>query len=100
MMPSVDLIALDSDRTNQMLLYTTLGTNDLRRAVRFYEAIFAVLKQPRCPDWADGWAGWGKEYDEGFSFCLCPPFDEQPAVAGNDTMTAFRADSADQVRSF
>ena len=36
----------------------------------------------------------------GFSFCICPPFDRQPATAGNGTMFAFRADSADLVRRF
>lgn len=83
-----------------MLLYTTLGTNDLTRAIRFYEAIFTVLGQPRLPDWADGWAGWGKDYDAGFSFCLCPPFNGEAASAGNGTMAAFRAISAAQVQSF
>lgn len=34
----------------QMLLYTTLGTNDPARAIRFYDAVFTVLKQPRLKD--------------------------------------------------
>ena len=83
-----------------MLLYSTLGTNDLARAVRFYDAVFAALGHARMPDWADGWAGWGRDYDEGLSFCLCAPFDGQPATPGNGTMLAFRADSAAQVRAF
>jgi catechol 2,3-dioxygenase-like lactoylglutathione lyase family enzyme len=83
-----------------MLLYTTLGTNDLPRAVVFYDAVFAVLEHARLPDWADGWAAWGQDYDKGFSFCLCAPFDAAPATAGNGTMLAFRAESAAQVRAF
>jgi len=83
-----------------MLLYTTLGTNDLPRAVVFYDAVFAVLGHARLPDWADGWAAWGQDYDKGFSFCLCAPFDAAPATAGNGTMLAFRAESAAQVRAF
>lgn len=83
-----------------MLLYATLGTADLARAVRFYEAVMAVMGQPRLPDWDDGWAGWGQDYDQGFSLCLCPPFDGAAATAGNGSMLAFRADSAAQVRAF
>lgn len=83
-----------------MLLYTTLGTNDLTRAVKFYDAIFDVLDQPRMEAWADGWACWGKDLDTGFSFCLCPPFDGHSASVGNGTMTSFKATSAAQVRAF
>lgn len=45
---------------------------------------------------------WGDENnpDEGFSFCICPPFDRQPATAGNGTMFAFRAANAELVRRF
>jgi hypothetical protein len=45
---------------------------------------------------------WGNENhpDDEFSFCICPPFDQQPATAGNGTMFAFRADSAEIVRRF
>lgn len=83
-----------------MLLYTTVGINDWDRAIRFYDAIFAVLGQPRLPDWAEGWAAWGQDYDAGFSFCLCHPFDGQPATGGNGTMLAFRVRGAAQVRAF
>lgn len=83
-----------------MLLYTTVGTNDLQLSARFYDAIFDVMGQERMPSEEEGWAAWGKDYDSGFSFCLCEPFDGQPASAGNGTMFAFRAESADQVRKF
>lgn len=83
-----------------MLGYTTVGTADLARAIVFYDAIFAVLKQPRFPAWSDRSASWGCDVDHGFSFCVCLPFDGRPASAGNGTMFAFRAESADQVRRF
>lgn len=83
-----------------MILYTTVGTNDLPRAIRFYDAVFAALGQARLPGWAEGWAGWGKDYDSGYGFWLCQPFDGRPASAGNGTMFAFKADSADRVRRF
>ncbi|MQT11325.1 VOC family protein [Segnochrobactrum spirostomi] len=83
-----------------MLLYTTLGTDDLPRAIAFYDAVMAALGHARLPDWSDGWAGWGQDYDTGFGFWLCRPFDEKPATAGNGTMLAFKADSPAQVRAF
>ncbi|BEK74207.1 VOC family protein [Enterobacter asburiae] len=85
-----------------MLTYITIGTNDLQRAAAFYDAIFNVLGYSRVPAWTEDWAMWGDENnpDEGFSFCICPPFDRQPATAGNGTMFAFRADNAELVRRF
>ena len=83
-----------------MLLYSTLGTDDLPRAVVFYDAVFRALGHSRLPDWSGGWAGWGKDYDNGYGFWLCRPFDEMPSTPGNGTMLAFKADSAAQVRAF
>jgi len=85
-----------------MLTYITIGTNDFQRSVDFYEAVFKVLGYSRQPAWTEGWAMWGDEVnpDEGFSFCICPPFDGNLATAGNGTMFAFNADNADLVRRF
>lgn len=83
-----------------MILYTTVGTNDLPRAIRFYDAIFTALGQARLPAWAEGWAGWGKDYDSGYGFWVCRPFDGRPASAGNGPMFAFKADGAARVRAF
>jgi catechol 2,3-dioxygenase-like lactoylglutathione lyase family enzyme len=79
-----------------MLIYATLGTNDMPRAVIFWGAVMAQLGHPRLADApeAPGWAFWGQPYDEGFSLCLCPPFDGRAATAGNGAMLAFRCDDA------
>jgi catechol 2,3-dioxygenase-like lactoylglutathione lyase family enzyme len=85
-----------------MLTYITIGTNDLQRSVDFYDAIFNVLGYSRQPAWTEDWVMWGNKNnpDEMFNFCICPPFDQQPATAGNGTMFAFRADNAELVRRF
>lgn len=82
-----------------MLIYATLGTNDMARAVAFYEALCAALGIPRLPDdpGDPGWAFWGQDYDHGFSLCLCAPFDGQPATPGNGAMLAFRCADAGTV---
>ncbi len=82
-----------------MLHDLTLGTNDMEKAVAFYDAIFATLGVARL-DGGEGWMGWGKSYDEGFGFWLCPTFDGRPATAGNGTMFTFAAENAAQVRAF
>jgi catechol 2,3-dioxygenase-like lactoylglutathione lyase family enzyme len=84
-----------------MLTYITIGTNDLQRAAAFMTlfltclAIHVCLPGPRTGQWGDE-----NNPDEGFSFCICPPFDRQPATAGNGTMFAFRAANAELVRRF
>ena len=46
-----------------MLTYVYLGTNDLARAIRFYDAVLAPLAMQRCvtndPAWDRVSAGWG-----------------------------------------
>ena len=76
-----------------MILYSTVGTSDLARAIAFYDAVFGALGVGRAPDWSEGWAGWGGSYDEGYGFWVCHPFDGQAPIAGNGPMLAFRARS-------
>lgn len=83
-----------------MILYSTVGTSNMARAIAFYDAVFAVLGIGRAPNWIDGWAGWGGSYDEGYGFWICPPFDRKAPTPGNGTMLAFRAQSESQVDAF
>lgn len=82
-----------------MLLYTTLGTNDLARATAFWGPIMASLGHAPLPDPGAGWAAWGKDYDSGFGFYLCPPFDGQEASPGNGGTFAFAARDGAHVRA-
>lgn len=83
-----------------MILYTTVGITDLQRAVTFYDAVFSTLGVGRAPDWAEGWAGWGGSYEQGYSFWVCKPFNGGPPTPGNGTMIAFEAKDEAQVRAF
>ncbi|WP_326540996.1 VOC family protein [Pseudorhodoferax sp.] len=90
-----------------MFTYVCLGTNQLARACRFYDAVLAPLGLSRCdtsqePDW-EGWAGWGTYGQEGraeVALWLCEPFNGAPATSGNGTMVALRAASWQQVDQF
>lgn len=90
-----------------MFTYVCLGSADLPRAARFYDATMATLGLQRCdtrdePDW-DGWIGWGTYQDHGakeIALWLCEPYDGQPATVGNGTMVALRARSWAEVDAF
>lgn len=90
-----------------MFSYICLGTNNLERAIRFYDATLAPLGLKRChtpneENW-DGWAGWGTYESKGASelaLWVCPPFDGKPATVGNGTMIALRAKSWAEVQAF
>jgi catechol 2,3-dioxygenase-like lactoylglutathione lyase family enzyme len=81
-----------------MLLYTTLGTNDIARARAFWGPLMTELGHAELPQSAEGWAAWGKDYDSGFGLYLCPTFDGRPADAGNGLTLAFAARDAAHVR--
>ena len=90
-----------------MFTYVCLGTDDLERACRFYDAALRELGLERCdtsgePNW-QGWAGWGTYRAQGaeeIALWLCKPFDGRPATVGNGTMVALRAASWDAVDGF
>ena len=79
-----------------MIGYVTLGTNDLPRAAKFYDAIAAELGTPRMMDF-DGFIAWGKP-DGGAGIAATRPFDGGTAGVGNGTMVAFEAKDQDQVQ--
>jgi catechol 2,3-dioxygenase-like lactoylglutathione lyase family enzyme len=36
-----------------MILYSTVGTSDMERAIRFYDSVFGALGVSRAPNWID-----------------------------------------------
>jgi catechol 2,3-dioxygenase-like lactoylglutathione lyase family enzyme len=69
--------------------YVTLGTNDLKRAIAFYEAVLAPLGVKRVHE-SDHSMAWGTGSGAGLS--VTRPFDQKPATAGNGTMIAIAVD--------
>jgi catechol 2,3-dioxygenase-like lactoylglutathione lyase family enzyme len=90
-----------------MLTYMYFGTNDLGRAIAFYNATLGALGMRRIvtndPAWDRVAAGWGLYEDDGMrelAFWIGKPFDGKPATAGNGSMAAFRARSWQEVDDF
>ena len=79
-----------------MIGYVTVGTNDLDRAAKFYDAIAAGLGTPRMMEF-DGFIAWGKP-DGGAGIAATKPHDGNAASVGNGTMVAFEAKDHEQVQ--
>jgi len=78
-----------------MLGYMTVGTNDLPRAAKFYDAIAAELGVGRMMEFPTGIA-WGAP-GGGAGIGAMAPFDGNPATVGNGVMIALEAKDAAQV---
>ena len=78
-----------------MIGYVTVGTNDLPRAARFYDALAAELGTGRMMDF-ETFIAWGTPGGAA-GIAATKPFDGQPATVGNGVMVALEARDAEQV---
>lgn len=81
-----------------MISYSTLGTNDMERSIRFYDPVFAALGGERTTTSAT-WTGYGRKGDRGLFF-LTRPFNREAATSGNGTMLAVLATDRAAVDAF
>jgi catechol 2,3-dioxygenase-like lactoylglutathione lyase family enzyme len=75
--------------------YTTLGTNDLLRAARFYDSLLAELGAKRAME-MEHFIAWAAA-PGGPMVAVIRPFDGKPATVGNGVMIALAASSKAQV---
>lgn len=78
-----------------MIGYTMVGTNDLPRAIAFYDAVFKAVGVGQLMPMSRG-MGWGPNWTVPL-FAVTKPHDEQPATAGNGTMIALTLDTRAKV---
>ncbi|MFM2372086.1 MAG: hypothetical protein RIS85_1808 [Pseudomonadota bacterium] len=78
-----------------MIGYVTLGTSDLARGAKFYDAIAAEMGVGRMMEWETSIA-WG-EAGGGAGIAIIKPFDGNAATVGNGVMVALEAKDAGQV---
>lgn len=83
----------------ETFLYLTLGTNDLARTARFYDAALAPLGMIRRAT-EETEVGYGFPDDVRTRLWITLPFDGKPATVGNGSMPALVAASQQAVRDF
>lgn len=79
-----------------MLGYVTVGTNDLERAAKFYDAIAKEMGVGRMMEFGS-FIAWGK-MDGPAGIAATKPYDGKPASVGNGTMVALQATDSAQVQ--
>jgi catechol 2,3-dioxygenase-like lactoylglutathione lyase family enzyme len=84
-----------------MFSHVMLGSNDIERSKRFYDAVLGVLGagEPMRNQNATGQARLFYRHD-GSTFCLSEPIDGEPATFANGGTIGFRCQSSEQVRQF
>ncbi len=78
-----------------MIGYVTVGTNDLPRAAKFYDALAAEMGTGRMMEF-DTFIAWGTP-GGGAGVAATKPFDGQAATVGNGVMVALEARDKEQV---
>jgi hypothetical protein len=78
-----------------MIAYTTLGTNDLPTAAKFYDGLLSVIGAKRHID-MDRIILWTVVPGHPM-LAVCKPFDGKAATVGNGTMVAINVDKKETV---
>lgn len=81
-----------------MIGYVTVGTNDIPRAAKFYDAIAAAMGVGRMMEF-ETFIAWGEMGSASAGIAATKPFDGEQATAGNGTMVALQVDSPDKVKA-
>src|SRR6185369_3068484 len=78
-----------------MIGYVCLGTNDLPRATKFYDALLAEVGGKRFMEF-ETFIAWSAGPDSP-GLALTKPFNGKPATVGNGVMVALAVDSPEKV---
>ena len=84
-----------------MFSHVMLGTNDIERSKRFYDAVLGVLGAgPATPNTAK--TGHRRLFyrHAGSMFCISEPIDGQPSSVANGATIGFACDSPEQLQRF
>ncbi len=84
-----------------MLNHVMVGSNDIERSKRFYDAVLGVLgaREPGRNEAPSGHVRLFYIHD-GSVFCVSEPIDGDAATAGNGSTIGFKCASFDQLKAF
>ncbi|MBT8064853.1 MAG: VOC family protein [Xanthomonadales bacterium] len=80
-----------------MIGYVTIGTNDLERAVAFYDELLAELGASRMMEEPGTFVAWAVTPDKP-AISVTRPYDGKAATAGNGMMVALAVETPEQVQ--
>tara|TARA_Y100000590_G_scaffold168112_1_gene192294 strand:+ start:87 stop:473 length:387 start_codon:yes stop_codon:yes gene_type:complete len=85
---------------SSLINFMMIGTNDLEKSAKFYDAIFVPLGiiKASTTERHIGYAQ--KNNPEETQFYICKPFNKEQATNGNGTMIALLADTNEAVDKF
>ena len=84
---------------NKAIDFVMVGTNDLEKSSKFYDAILAHLEMER-DKVTERYIGYGLNEDDGVKFYITKPHNKKNATAGNGTMVALVAETKESVDKF
>ena len=85
-----------------MIGYVTLGTNDLPRAVTYYDTLFGSIDVGRAMEVENYFVAWSAEPEvpNAAGLAIAVPFDQKPATVGNGVMIALFMHTKEKVDAF
>ena len=85
-----------SEDIPSVISHVSIGTNDLERALKFYDAVLATVRCERKEE-VPGGVAYGYKFPE---FWVGKPIDNKPATMGNGSHFGFIALSKEEVHAF
>tara|TARA_Y100000741_G_scaffold138312_1_gene104259 strand:- start:5736 stop:6122 length:387 start_codon:yes stop_codon:yes gene_type:complete len=85
---------------NKIISFVMVGTNDLEKSTKFYDAIFVHLGLKKIST-TERYVGYGDSSEPGeVNFYITKPYNKKTATVGNGTMVALLAETKDAVNKF
>ena len=85
---------------NKIISFVMIGTNDLEKSSKFYDAVFVHLGLKKV-NTSERMIVYSYSNDpEAVKFYITKPYNEKPASVGNGTMVALLADTKEAVDKF
>lgn len=99
--PQLRVFRTTCSEGDDMFSHVMVGTNDIERSRRFYDAVLGVLgvAEPIRNDNGTGQTRLFYRHDGG-TFCVSQPINGEPATAANGGTIGFKCASLEQVRQF